>query len=102
MLDQVRLIARRYAEELERNRVRVTALYVFGSQAGDSPRLDSDIDVAVVSDSLSGDWFEDMRLLHRLRRDIDLRIEPVPFRPEDFGPSQPLYHQIVEDGVQVI
>ncbi|OQY98067.1 MAG: hypothetical protein B6D35_13195 [Candidatus Brocadia sp. UTAMX2] len=34
--------------------------------------------------SFSGDRFEDRRRIVPLRRNIDNRIEPLPFRPEDF------------------
>jgi len=95
-------IARAYASELRRNRVRVRHLYVFGSQAGKRHRPASDIDLAVISDSLSGNWLEDMKLLRKIRRQVNLRIEPVPFRPEGFNPSEPLYHQIIRDGVKVV
>ena len=43
---------------------------------------ESDIDIAVVADNFSGDPIEDAMLLMKLRRKIDYRIEPHPFKTE--------------------
>ncbi|MFA5865338.1 MAG: nucleotidyltransferase domain-containing protein [Phycisphaerae bacterium] len=95
-------IVRKYAKELKKNRVHINQLYLYGSQATGKHRAMSDIDIAVISDSLSGDWFEDMKLLRKVRRMVDLRIEPMPFRPERFNSSEPLYHQITSEGIKVV
>ncbi len=53
------------------------SVYLFGSYAKDTNREDSDIDVAVVVNSISDDYFAVNPLLWRLRRQVDDRIEPV-------------------------
>ena len=53
------------------------SVYLFGSYAKDTNREDSDIDVAVVVNNISGDFFEVNPLLWKLRRQVDDRIEPV-------------------------
>ena len=55
----------------------VDKVYLFGSYARNSHRMDSDIDVAIVVDSIEGDFFQVNPLLWKLRREIDDRIEPV-------------------------
>ena len=52
-------------------------LYLYGSYANQTNKADSDIDIAVVVNSLSGDYFSFTPLLWRLRRKVDSRIEPV-------------------------
>lgn len=52
-------------------------VYLFGSYATNSYRADSDIDVAIVVNSIEGDFFAINPLLWKLRRQIDDRIEPV-------------------------
>jgi predicted nucleotidyltransferase len=52
-------------------------IIVYGSYAHGTASENSDIDIAVVCDRLSGDYLENASGLFRLRRDIDLRIEPV-------------------------
>lgn len=45
--------------------------------ANDTNREDSDIDVAVVVNNISGDFFAVNPLLWKLRRQVDDRIEPI-------------------------
>jgi len=53
------------------------SVYLFGSYATETNREDSDIDVAVVVNHVSEDFFLVNPLLWKLRRQIDDRIEPV-------------------------
>jgi predicted nucleotidyltransferase len=80
----------------------VKSLILFGSHARGSGREDSDIDVAVISEDLSGNLLEDDLLVMRARRNVDLRIEPHPFRPEDFRDENPLVWEIKRRGVVII
>ena len=48
------------------------------------------IDIAVVVDSFGGDIVDIFSLLLKLRRNIDVRIEPHPFEVKDFNDSNPL------------
>ncbi|GJQ24732.1 MAG: hypothetical protein HBSAPP01_25220 [Candidatus Brocadia sapporoensis] len=77
-------LVKRYIEELRKNGVEVSEAILFGSHTKGTAKVDSDIDVALVSNHFSGDRFEDRRKIVPLRRKIDSRIEPIPFRPEDF------------------
>jgi len=52
-------------------------VYLFGSYARNTNRVDSDIDVAIVVSHIEGDYFSIHPLLWKLRRQIDDRIEPV-------------------------
>ena len=52
-------------------------IYLFGSYAKDTYKEDSDIDVAIIVDSVEGDYFSVNPLLWKLRRQIDDRIEPI-------------------------
>ncbi|MDZ7605422.1 MAG: nucleotidyltransferase domain-containing protein [Cyclobacteriaceae bacterium] len=55
----------------------IDKVYLFGSYAKNSQREDSDIDVAIIVNSLDGDYFSINPLLWKLRRQIDDRIEPI-------------------------
>ena len=57
----------------------VDKVILFGSYAKDNQRPDSDIDVAVVVNSLKTDFFSYAPLLWKLRLEVDERIEPVLF-----------------------
>jgi len=77
-------LVKRYIQELKRNNIPVQEAIIFGSYAKGNPKEESDIDVALISTAFTGDRFEDRRKIVPLRRNIDNRIEPIPFRPEDF------------------
>ncbi len=50
---------------------------LYGSYAKGTQTLQSDIDVAVIVDSMEGDFLDQEARLYQLRRTIDDRIEPV-------------------------
>jgi len=52
-------------------------VYLFGSYSNNTNRADSDIDVAIVVNSIDGDFFAIQPLLWKLRRQVDDRIEPI-------------------------
>lgn len=54
-------------------------LYLYGSYANDKNNKNSDIDVAIIVNNLSDDYFSTTPLIWKLRREIDDRIEPVLF-----------------------
>jgi len=85
-----------------RQRLRVDAAYLYGSQAVGSARPWSDIDVAVISPDFSDDLFQERVNLMRWAAEIDDRIEPQPFTPDRFSPNDPLAHEISQHGVRLI
>ena len=84
-----------------RKQWRVEAAYLYGSQTRGTATEWSDIDVAVVSPDFSDDLFEERLTLMRLAAQVDDRIEPHPFRPQDFDTSAPLVGEIRRTGVRV-
>ena len=52
-------------------------VYLFGSYAKETNHKDSDLDVAIVVNSLEGDYFSITPTIWKLRRQIDDRIEPI-------------------------
>ena len=96
----VRIVAK-YIEELEKNRIHIIEAIIFGSHAKGTAKPKSDIDVALVSNAFVGDRFEDRRRIIPLRRKIDSRIEPLPFKPEDFNNGGELAEEIKRTGVVV-
>lgn len=63
--------------ERVRRSMDVQQVILFGSYAKGTPREESDIDVAVITDTPAEDWLDASATLFRLGRDIDLSIEPV-------------------------
>jgi len=55
----------------------IDELVLYGSYAKGTQNADSDIDVAIVVNSIDQDFFTYAPLLWKLKREIDDRIEPI-------------------------
>lgn len=91
--------ASRYIKQLPRE-LGVRKAYLFGSCAKGLDREDSDIDIAVVIGNMS-DFFATQMQLMRLRRKIDLRIEPHPIGESDFTNMNPFAYEIQKTGIEI-
>lgn len=91
-------IVTRYIEELEKNRIHIIEAIIFGSHAKGTAKPESDIDVALISNAFVEDRFKDRRRIIPFRRKIDSRIEPLPFKPEDFNNGGALAKEIKKTG----
>ena len=92
-------IAQRYASVVK-TKYNYINVFLFGSYAKGNYNDDSDIDIAVIFKDYSN--LIDMQLeLMRLRRKIDSRIEPHPFRESEFEPSNPIVNEIVKYGQEI-
>jgi predicted nucleotidyltransferase len=92
-------IAKKYTE-LVRSKYDLSRAILFGSGAKGTAGDDSDIDIAIVlrkTDDILGMQFE----LMKLRRQVDLRIEPHPFDESDFSGLNPLVNEILKYGVEI-
>lgn len=92
-------IASRFANAVKSNFDCIEVI-LFGSYVKGTSHEESDIDIAVIlkgyEDSI------DMQLeLMRLRRKIDSRIEPHPFRESEFELSNPIVNEIVKYGQEI-
>jgi len=93
-------IVRQYAE-LVNSVFEPKKIFLFGSYAKGNYKKYSDIDVAVVLEDFEN--VIDIQLeLMKLRRKIDSRIEPHPFREQDFEQSNPLASEILKYGQEIL
>ncbi|TRO78820.1 nucleotidyltransferase domain-containing protein [Desulfuromonas acetexigens] len=92
---------RRYVRALEAQGIQVDDAILFGSFAKGTAKDESDIDVALISSAFSGNRFDDRRRIVPLRRAIDERLEPIPFRPNDFAEGGNLVDEIKRDGIRI-
>ena len=99
--DAVIEIIKKYINELKRNNITVDEAILFGSFVKGTAREESDIDVALVSDSFTGDRFDNRRRIIPLRRAIDNRLEPMPFSRERFAEGGALIDDIKGTGIRV-
>jgi hypothetical protein len=79
----------------------IAMAYLYGSHVAATPHRDSDIDVAIVSSDLSGDRLEDWCKLNRVATRIDVRMEVIGFRPEQFRDEHPLAWEVKSTGVRL-
>jgi hypothetical protein len=100
--DSILKIIKRYVGELEKNGIKISEVFIFGSRVKRTTKEESDIDIALISDAFTGDRFEDRRRIVPLRRRIDSRIEPIPFRPEDFNDGGMLVEEIKSTGKRIL
>ncbi|HPP49542.1 MAG TPA: nucleotidyltransferase domain-containing protein [Spirochaetota bacterium] len=98
--ESIHAIINKYVNLLEK-KYSVKFVYLFGSRVQGNADFDSDIDMAVIADDFTGDPVEDRLSLMRIRRNVDLRIEPVPFLTKDFVPDNPFVSEILEKGVRI-
>jgi uncharacterized protein len=79
----------------------VKKAYLFGSFAKGSEKEESDIDIALVLENMP-DFFYAQKQLMKLRRKIDLRIEPHPIKEQDFNSLNPFAYEIEKTGIEII
>jgi len=92
-------IARQFAAAVK-SKYPALRFYLFGSFAKGNTHSDSDIDIAVVLPDY--DNFLEMQLaLMKIRRKIDSRIEPHPFKEIDFVLSNALVNEIISYGKEI-
>ena len=79
-------------------RLPLKAVYLYGSYSKGNPTEDSDIDIAVIVERMSDNYFGDTPLLWKLKRKISNLIEPV-LLTEDI--NNPLYADILKTGMLI-
>jgi predicted nucleotidyltransferase len=92
-------IARQYASIIKTN-YDCKQVFLFGSYVKGTHHEESDIDIAVILKEFEN--LMDIQLdLMRLRRKIDSRIEPHPFREKDFNMTNPVVNEILKYGQKI-
>ena len=97
---EIEKIAKTYAN-LVKKEIKTNSVYLFGSFVKGDYKDCSDIDIAVIANDFTGDIIEDTMKLMRIRRKVDNRIEPHPFRSNDFTLENPFVKEILETGIKI-
>jgi uncharacterized protein len=90
---------KKYLDQIP-NDIDIKKAYLFGSYARGAEHADSDIDIALVIKNMP-DFFDMQMQLMRLRRTIDLRIEPHPIGENDFTSANPFAYEIQKHGIEI-
>ncbi len=80
--------------------LKVKKVYLFGSYAKGKEREESDIDIAIVLGNMT-DFFDTQMQLMRIRRKVDLRIEPHPISEKEFNEMNPFASEIQKNGIEL-
>lgn len=86
---------------LKNSGIHLERVILFGSYAKGLENKWSDIDVALVSRDFSGIGFYDRKMVNPYLLKIDSRIEPHPFKPEEFNSDNPFAIEILERGIEI-
>jgi len=92
---------RRFKQNLAGAGMHIERVILFGSYALGTAGRWSDIDIALVSNDFSGNGFYDRKKINRILIKTDTRIEPHPFRPEDFTEGNPFVKEILKQGIEL-
>ena len=80
----------------------VVAIILFGSYAKGTEHKDSDIDIAVITDDIKTDIFDEEVKMTLLRRKIDSRIEPHIISVSDYENDEtPFVVEVKNTGIKV-
>lgn len=101
--ESVMEIIKEYCTNLKIIGIEIDKIVLYGSYAKRKPRLDSDIDVAVISKYFGKDRVEEGMMLFRLAGDVDPRIEPVAISLESYNKDTwiPLIYEIRKNGIEI-
>jgi len=94
-------VVKRYVAELEKRGFSLQSAVLFGSHARGGAHEWSDIDVALVCERFEGYCLDDRDKIRRITLDVDYRLEPYPYRPEDFTEDDLFVREILATGVRV-
>ncbi|MCX6150397.1 MAG: nucleotidyltransferase domain-containing protein [Ignavibacteriales bacterium] len=94
-------IAREFLSFLIQQGYKIREAFLFGSFAANKFNDDRDIDIAIVIEELTNGYDELINLM-KLRRKINLKIEPHPFDYNDFNESNPFTCEILRTGIKLV
>jgi len=93
-------VANKYVAEVKKH-YNVDSAFLFGSFVKGNTHDGSDIDIAIISNDVKGVYGERFNFM-KLRRDIDLRIEPHPISINDYKKNASfIVHEIKQHGVKL-
>lgn len=90
-----------FIEKLNESGIKPEKVYIFGSYSKNTENKWSDIDVAIISSTLTDDRFNERLKLMKIASNIDNRIEPVPYNLNTFIEEDPLVWEILNTGTLI-
>ena len=100
--DQIKSILDSYVDVLKKGDIHIDAAFLFGSYSRGTSNEWSDIDVALVSDSFTGDRIRDRDSVRTSTRQVSSLIEVIPFPKKDFNEDNPFAREIMRTGIRIM
>lgn len=101
-LNEARKVIKDYGKLLKKENFPAN-IYLFGSYAKGCSNKWSDLDIAVVSDKLKRNYWENHKKLLHLSLDIDRRLEIHSFTKKDFkNETDPMVYEIKKHGIRIV
>lgn len=100
--ENIREIIEDYLEELKPE-IKIEKAILFGSYAKGNYRIDSDIDLAIFSDSFEDmDRVESIKLLSKIaRRYRGIDLQPIAFTSQDYQERLGIVEDVLRTGIEV-
>lgn len=87
---------------LNRNNLPVEKMFLFGSFASGRAHVDSDIDLAIVSNRFIGNRFLDKQRVNPYTIPLDSRFEVHPYRTDEFKEDTDWFvREILDTGIEI-
>lgn len=83
LTDQPENLIRKFKTVLNKNKIPVEKIILFGSYARGKQKYWSDLDLCIVSKTFGKDGHDELVLLKQLSSDVDPMIEAFPYHPDD-------------------
>jgi len=101
-LDSVISQVQAYLQALQKEKLPIERVFLFGSQVKGKPHRWSDIDSCIISPKFRN-RSQAIEYLWKRRSDFDVErgIEPVGFHPKDFIDEDPLAWEIKTTGIEI-
>jgi len=100
--DSIKPLIDRYMAALAESEIHIDSAFLFGSYSKGTSTEFSDIDIALVSKSFTGNRIKDKDKIRKYRLSISSMIEVIPFSIDDFNELNPFAKEIIKTGIRII
>ena len=91
-----------FVKELEKEKLNIAMVFLFGSYARNQENEWSDIDLAVISDDFTGDRMIDYDRFANAILKVDRSFEPIAYKTESFSEDNPFVSEILRTGIRIV
>jgi predicted nucleotidyltransferase len=100
--DTIKPIIEKFLNSLYSSGIEIDSAFLFGSYSKGNSNEWSDIDIALVSGSFTGNRIKDRDKFRKLARSVSSMIELMPFSRNDFNEGNPFAKEIIKTGIRIM